>query len=260
MPDRSSELFDSHVHLTDDRFAGEADMVVLRAREAGVTDMVTVASDASDAEAARELALRCGIHSTAGIHPHSASKFAVGEMSAIQALLAFPEVVAVGETGLDFHYDNSPRDMQRESFEAHIDLAHETDLPIVVHSRSADADMIEVLNRRGSSVRGVLHCFTGSDNLFEAGLAAGWFFSFGGLVTFKSFEGQSHVRRVPWDRLMLETDGPYLAPVPMRGRRNEPAFITHTCAAVAGVRDATFDETADRTTRTARAFYGLDGP
>lgn len=259
MPDRSSELFDSHVHLTDDRFAGEADEVVLRAREAGITDMVTVASDASDASAARDLALRCGIHSTAGIHPHSASTFAAAEMDTIQALLASPEVVAVGETGLDFHYDNSPRDVQRESLEAHLDLACETDLPVVVHSRSADAEMVEVLNRRGSSVRGVLHCFTGGEALFEAGLAAGWFFSFGGLVTFRSFAGQSHVRRVPWDRLMLETDAPYMAPVPMRGKRNEPAFLTHTCEAVAMLRNATLEETADRTTRTARAFYGLDG-
>ncbi|MDH3297527.1 MAG: TatD family hydrolase [Gemmatimonadota bacterium] len=257
MPGRPSELFDSHVHLTDERFAGETDQVVSRAREAGITSMVTVASNAGDAAEARALARRCGIHSTAGIHPHSASNWAADEMDAVRALLAQPEVVAVGETGLDFHYDNSPRAIQRESFEAHLDLARDTGLPLVVHSRAADADMIEVLHHRGSSVRGVLHCFTGGDDLFDAGLAADWFFSFGGMVTFKSFAGQAQLRRVPWDRLMLETDAPYLAPVPMRGRRNEPAFLTHTCAAVALVRGATPEETARRTTRTARAFYGL---
>jgi TatD DNase family protein len=178
-------------------------------------------------------------------------------MEAIRSLLDEPEVVAVGETGLDFHYDNSPRDIQRESFEAHLDLARDTDRPVVVHARSADSEMVEVLGRRGQTVRGVLHCFTGGEELFEAGLEAGWFFSFGGVVTFKSFAGGSQVRRVPWDRLMLETDSPYLAPVPMRGRRNEPAFVRHACAVIADLRGVTFDETAERTTRSSLEFYGL---
>ena len=255
MPIRSAELFDSHLHLTDEQFAGEVGDVVGRAREAGVTRMVTIASDASDAHLARELACSHGIFSTAGIHPHAASTFNASSMDTIRSLLHEPEVVAVGETGLDFHYDNSPRDIQRDSFEAHLDLARETDLPVVVHSRSADPDMVEVLRRRGQTVRGVLHCFTGGDELFEAGLAAGWFFSFGGVVTFKSFAGGSHVRRVPWDRLMLETDSPYLAPVPMRGRRNEPAFVRHSCAVIAALREVSFDEAAERTSRCALDFY-----
>lgn len=257
MPIRSSELFDSHLHLTDKQFEGEVDQVVKRAREAGITRLVTVASDASDSLLALGIARQHGIFSTAGIHPHAASTFSNPEMESIRALLDEPEVVAVGETGLDFHYDNSPRELQRESFEAHLDLARDTDLPVVVHARSADSDMTEVIRRRGSMVRGVLHCFTGGDELFEAGLAAGWFFSFGGVVTFKSFAGSSQVCRVPWDRLMLETDSPYLAPVPMRGRRNEPAFMRHSCAIVAGLRGSTFDETAERTTQATLDFYGL---
>lgn len=257
MPIRSSELFDSHLHLTDDQFDGEVDQVVTRARDAGVSRMVTVASDESDSEAACNLARQQGILSTAGIHPHAASTYTASSMAAIRSLLDEPEVVAIGETGLDFHYDNSPRDIQRESFEAHLDLARDTDRPVVVHSRSADSDMVEVLRRRGQTVRGVLHCFTGGDELLEAGLQAGWFFSFGGVVTFKSFAGASQVRRVPWDRLMLETDSPYLAPVPMRGRRNEPAFVRHTCAVIAAFRGATVDETAKHTTRAAIDFYGL---
>lgn len=258
MPVRRSELFDSHVHLTDEKFAGEADEVLCRAREAGISGIVTVASDVADAVEARSLAERCGIHSTAGIHPHSASSFTRDELDAVRELLDDPRVVAVGETGLDFHYDNSPRGIQRDSFEAHLDLADDTGMPVVVHSRAADAEMVEVLKRRGSTMRGVLHCFTGGDDLFDAGLKAGWFFSFGGMVTFKSFAGQQHLRRVPWDRLLLETDAPYLAPVPRRGRRNEPSYMTHTCAAVAAFRESTFEETADRTTLAARAFYGLD--
>ncbi|TFG61663.1 MAG: TatD family deoxyribonuclease, partial [Gemmatimonadales bacterium] len=191
------------------------------------------------------------------IHPHAASTFSTSAMDTIRALLDEPEVVAVGETGLDFTYDNSPRDIQRESLEAHLDLARDMDRPVVVHARSADSEMVEVLRRRGQTVRGVLHCFSGGDELFEAGLAAGWFFSFGGMVTFKSFAGGSQVRRIPWDRLMLETDSPYMAPVPMRGRRNEPAFVRHACAVVAALRGATFDETAERTSRTALDFFGL---
>ncbi len=257
MPVGSPELFDSHLHLTDERFEGEIDQVVNRAREAGVTRMVTIASDLPDALAARSVARQHGIYSTAGIHPHAASTFTVSELDGIRSLLDEPDVVAVGETGLDFHYDNSPRDIQRESFEAHLDLALEMDRPVVVHARSADSDMVDVLRRRGQAVRGVLHCFTGGDDLLAAGLSAGWFFSFGGMVTFKSFAGEAQVRRVPWDRLMLETDSPYLAPVPMRGRRNEAAFLRYTCAAVAAVRGVTFDETAERTCRSALAFYGL---
>lgn len=257
MPNRSAELFDSHLHLTDEQFKGEVDQVIRRAREANVTRMVTVASDAKDSLAARDAARQHGIFSTAGIHPHAASTFTVSSMDSIRSLLDEPEVVAVGETGLDFHYDNSPHAIQRESFEAHLDLARDTGRPIVVHARSADTDMVEVLQRRGRTVRGVLHCFTGGDELLEAGLEAGWFFSFGGVVTFKSFAGGSQVRRVPWDRLMIETDSPYLAPVPMRGRRNEPAFIRHCCAVVAALRGSTFDETAKRTTRSAIDFYGL---
>ena len=257
MPNRSAELFDSHLHLTDEQFKGEVDQVIRRAREANVTRMVTVASDATDSLAARDAARRHRIFSTAGIHPHAASTFTVSSMDSIRSLLDEPEVVAVGETGLDFHYDNSPRAIQRESFEAHLDLARDTGRPIVVHARSADTDMVEVLRRRGRTVRGVLHCFTGGDELLEAGLEAGWFFSFGGVVTFKSFAGGSQVRRVPWDRLMIETDSPYLAPVPMRGRRNEPAFIRHCCVVVAALRGSTFDETAKRTTRSAIDFYGL---
>ena len=257
MPVGSSELFDSHLHLTDERFEGEIDQVVKRAREAGVTRMVTVASDLPDALAARTLARQHGIHSTTGIHPHAASTFSPSQMDAIRSLLDEPEVVAVGETGLDFHYDNSPREIQRESYEAHLDLASDTDKPVVVHARSADSDMVDVLRRRGHTVFGVLHCFTGGDDLFAAGLAAGWYFSFGGMVTFKSFTGQEQLRRVPWNRLMLETDSPYLAPVPMRGRRNEAAYLRHICVAVAAVRGVTFEETAERTTRSALDFYGL---
>ena len=257
MPVPSPELFDTHCHLTDDRFAGEVEQVLDRARKAHVVQLVTIASDVPDSHAALNVAREHGIHSTAGIHPHAASTWSPEAMAEIRELLREPEVVAVGETGLDFHYDNSPRDIQLRSFEAHLNLAEETGLPVVVHSRSADAEMVDVLERRGARVTGVLHCFTGSDDLFTAGLEAGWYFSFGGMVTFKSFAGQDHLARVPWNRLMLETDSPYLAPVPMRGRRNEPSLLPHTCGAVADIRGVEVEEAARRTFDTALGFYGL---
>lgn len=257
MPVPSPELFDTHCHLTDDRFAGEVEQVVDRARQANVVRLVTIASDVRDSHAALEVAREHGIHCTAGIHPHAASTWSPEAMTRVGELLGEPEVVGVGETGLDFHYDNSPRDSQLRSFEAHLDLAEETGLPVVVHSRSADREMIEVLRRRGARVSGVLHCFTGTDELFDAGLEAGWCFSFGGMVTFKSFAGQDHLERIPWDRLMLETDSPYLAPVPMRGRRNEPSLLSHTCVAVASMRGVEVEEAARRTFAAGLEFYGL---
>lgn len=254
-------MFDSHLHLTAERFDGDVDEVVARARAAGVSRMVTIATDPADARAALGLTRRIVgvVGCTAGLHPHGASAWRADTADDLRALLSEPDVVAVGETGLDFHYDNSPRGVQRVAFEAQLDLAVETRLPVVVHSRDADEETCRVLRDRGSEVRGVLHCFTGGDALLDAGLEAGWWVSFGGIVTFGSFDAPDQVRRVPWDRLMIETDSPYLAPVPKRGRRNEPAFLRHVCERVAELRGAGADEAAERTTRAALSFYGL-GP
>lgn len=253
-------MFDSHLHLTAERFDEDVDEVVARARAAGVSRMVTIATDPADAHAALDLTRRLSgvVGCTAGLHPHDASAWRPDTAGTLRTLLSEPEVVAVGETGLDFHYDNSPRDVQRAAFEAQLDLAVEARLPVVVHSRDADEEMRDVLRARGTDVRGVLHCFTGGDALLDAGLEAGWWVSFGGIVTFRSFDAPDQVRRVPWDRLMIETDSPYLAPVPLRGRRNEPAFLPHVCERVAELRGARADETAERTTRAALSFYGLE--
>ena len=253
-------MFDSHLHLTAERFAGEVDEVIARACAAGVSRMVTVATDVSDARAALDVARRHAgaVFSTAGVHPHDASAWDDASTGALRNLLAELEVVAVGETGLDFHYDYAPRERQLAAFEAQLDLAAESGLPVVVHSRDADDAMLDVLRARGRDVRGVLHCFTGGDELLDAGLDAGWWVSFGGIVTFRSFGTPDQVRRVPWERLMIETDSPYLAPVPMRGRRNEPAFLPHVCERVAELRGARIQETAARTARAALSFYGFE--
>ncbi len=250
-------MFDSHCHLTDAKFADDLENVLRRAREAGLRGLVTIASNADDADAAFDLAQRDPtVWCTAGIHPHDAATTNTDFARIIEGVRR-PRVVAIGETGLDYHYDHSPRDVQKASFHRHIALAAETGLPLVVHSRNAADDMIAAL-RDARGTTGVLHCFTGGAALFDAGLAAGWYFSFGGMVTFRNFDGADVLRAVPADRLLLETDSPYLAPVPWRGRRNEPSFLPATLEQAARILDVDATALADRTESNARAFYRLD--
>ena len=251
-------LFDSHCHLTAGAFEEDLEPVLARARAAGVAELVTIASDLEDATRALGLArTTAGLWSSAGLHPHEADHFDDRTIDGLRRLAAEPEVVAIGEAGLDFHYDNAPRDRQIGCFEAQLVLAAELDLPIVVHSRDADEETAELL-RAATGVRGVLHCFTGGPELLDAGLDAGWMVSFSGIVSVRRVDGADLVRRVPDERLLIETDSPYLAPVPNRGRRNEPSFLPLTCAVVAGIRDQALETTAEVTRHNARAFYGLD--
>lgn len=259
----AAPLFDTHCHLTAEAFADEAEAVLRRAREVGLVGIVTIASDAADAVRALELAhAHADVWATAGIHPHEAGAARPGDFSRIQELAAEPRVVAIGETGLDYHYDHSPRTVQRALLDRHIELAAGTGMPLVVHAREAEEDTIAALAAAQSAgARGVLHCFTGSARMLDAALGApGWLLSFGGMVTFKRFDGADLLRAVPDDRLLLETDAPYLAPVPLRGRRNEPAFLVHTCEAIARLRGVEPADLAATTTRNARRFYGLDEP
>ncbi|HUG01539.1 MAG TPA: TatD family hydrolase [Longimicrobiales bacterium] len=254
-------LFDSHCHLTDERLLADLPGVLDRARAARVTRFVTIASDADDAARALTLArAHEGLFCTAGVHPHAVGEAAADALGRVADLLAEPEVVAVGETGLDFYYDNAPRETQRRLFEAHLALAVAHDLPAVVHSRSADEDTAAMIAEYAGSARGVLHCFAGSPDLLRAGLDAGWWVSFSGLVTFPKFERRALIEQVPADRLLIETDSPYLAPVPYRGRTNEPAYLVHVAAAVAEARREAPAEIARRTTRNAHAFYRLPYP
>ena len=253
------KLFDSHLHLTDDAFAEIRAETIARAREAGVVGMVSVASNPGDARAALQLAnAHDGIWATAGLHPHEAHSYSPDQLSSLRTLAGDPAVVAIGETGLDFYYDNSPRAEQEASFEAQLALASETGLPAVVHSRAADAETIRFIRSFEGRVLGVLHCFSGGPALLEAGLDAGWYVSFSGIVTFKKFEDGDLVRRVPADRLLIETDSPYLAPVPLRGKRNEPSLVRHTCAAVAAIREEEPEEVARLTLENACRFYGVE--
>ncbi|MCG6955116.1 MAG: TatD family hydrolase [Gemmatimonadetes bacterium] len=263
----AAELFDSHCHLTDTAFRDDRGAVLLRARAAGVTRLVCIASDLDDGAAAVALVRSFAdseadttprMWCTAGVHPHEAGAAAPDSMERLRTLSASPEVVALGETGLDYHYDHSPRDMQRSLFEAHLQLGEEVGLPVVVHAREADDDIAAALLAAPAGTRGVLHCFTGGERAFAAAMERDWYVSFSGITSFKSFGVADLLREVPADRLLVETDSPYLAPVPMRGKRNEPAFVAHVVEAVAGHLGEAPMSVAARTTANALRFYQID--
>lgn len=254
-------LFDSHAHLTDERFGSEIGDVLARAADQGVAEIVSIASDLDDAEIAMELARqheRPRIHCTVGVHPHVAQHCTSEALDRIRELASSDLVVALGEMGLDFYYDNAPRETQIEAFGAQMDLAAELGLPVVVHSREADDETARIVREASGRVVGVLHCFSAGDGVLQAGLAADWYVSFSGLVTFKSFQGHEQLRRVPESRLLVETDSPYLAPVPVRGRRNEPANVRHVLERVAEIRVEDVGRLADATYENACRFYGLE--
>ena len=253
-------MIDAHAHLTDERLAGEVEAVLARAAAAGVEAVVTIGTDVADSRAALDLALRFdALRATAGIHPHAASSADEAALAEVRELAAHPRVVAIGETGLDYHYDLSPRDAQRAAFVRHLEMAAELRLPVVVHSRQADGDLGAMVREHGPSVAGVLHSFAGGRPLMEAALEAGWYVSFSGMITFRRYEGADLVRAVPADRLLVETDSPYLAPVPYRGKRNEPAYVAAVAARAAELRGEPLEELRERTARNARRFYALEG-
>jgi TatD DNase family protein len=253
-------MFDSHCHLTDEQFHGDLEAVLARAWRAGLEGIVTIASDAADAERALAIATAHDrIWSTAGMHPHVAASAGDADLERIHAALAHERVVAIGETGLDYHYDNAPRAVQRRLFAWHLEAARDTGYPVVVHSRSADDDTAALI-REHPAVTGVLHCFSGGRTLFDSALAAGWYISFAGMITFRKFDGADLIAATPADRLLLETDSPYLAPVPHRGHRNEPAFVAETWRTAARFRDELPDVTARLVADNARRFYRLPPP
>lgn len=224
--------------------------------------MVSIASGLDDARAAIELARVTPpprILATAGIHPHEAEGCTPEALADLEQLARTDAVVAVGETGLDFYYENAPRRRQTEGFRAQLEIAGRLDLPLVVHSREADQETATLIRESAGQVVGVLHCFSGGAELLRQGLAAGWYVSFSGLVTFKNFHDFESVRAVPSDRLLAETDSPHLAPVPMRGRRNEPSFLEHTVRRLAEIRGEEPDKIAEITFENACRFYSVSG-
>lgn len=252
------QFTDAHAHLTDRRILPQVDEVVARAEAAGVTTIVTIATKPGDWAGCVELAERFpGVRATAGIHPHNAAEADEDAFTRLEEALSHPRVVAVGETGLDYHYDFAPREAQRASFARHLELARERGMPAIVHAREADDDVRALLREAGQGTTGVLHSFSSGRALLEEALAMGWYASFSGMVTFRNFDGDEFVRMVPADRILVETDTPYLAPVPHRGKTNEPAFVPHVAARCAGIRGEDPAEFAARTVENARRFYGI---
>ncbi len=251
-------LIDSHVNLHAPQFDTDREAVIVRAREAGVRLMVNISDRLSNFDAVHAVAARHeDIWCTVGTHPHEAKENEALAPADLIELASRPKVVGIGETGLDFHYDLSPREVQAAVFRAHIAAARETDLPLVVHTREADdstASILEEEHARGH-FRMLLHCYTSGPELARRAAALGAWFSVSGIATFKAAEDVRAVIRVmPEDRIIVETDCPYLAPVPMRGRRNEPAYLSHVVGALAGVRGWSVPDTE---ARTADAFFAL---
>ncbi len=247
-------LIDTHCHLADARFSEDREAVVARARSGGVQHVILIADTADTTDRVREYAKTFGLSATAGVHPHEASSWNPEIRARIEAATQDPLVVAVGEAGLDYHYDHSPRDAQRRAFEAQLDLAAQRQLPIVIHAREADADMSAML--RAAECQLVLHSFSSGPEVLEVALAKGAYVSFSGMVTFRSWTDAHAVTSVPKDRLLVETDAPYLAPVPHRGKRNEPLFVRHVADRLAEMRQTTFDDVATVTTANAARCFG----
>jgi TatD DNase family protein len=240
---------DSHCHLDFPDFAPERDAVIARAQAAGVSTMLTIGTRLDQFDGVRALAeANPRIWCTVGAHPHEAADHTELTAERLVALAAHPRVVGIGETGLDFHYDLSPRDQQERVFRAHIAASQATGLPLIIHAREADAEIAAIL-RAEKPPPGVLHCFTGTRALAETVLDLGFYISISGIVTFRNAEAlRAIVRDLPLDRLLVETDAPYLAPVPYRGKRNEPAFVVATAAFVAELKGTTAEALAAATT------------
>ena len=251
-------LVDSHVNLHGEKFSGDRGKVIARAREAGVRVMLNICCNIRDFEAVVAVAEEDpDIWATVGTHPHDAKDIPDITAAQLCEMAQHPKVVGIGETGFDFHYGYSAQDAQVTNFRAHIEAAAESGLPLVVHTREADALMLETLRDTGagSAYAAELHCYTSGPELAEWAAEAGLYFSVSGIATFKNaHEVRERIKAMPDDRIMLETDCPYLAPVPHRGRRNEPAFLPHVAEALADVKGWTLEDTARRTTD---AFFRL---
>lgn len=252
-------LIDSHCHLNHEQFAGDLPQTVARAEAADVRRMVVVGYDIPSSEQAVGLAERfASVYAAVAVHPHDAKDYDARAEARLRAWAAHPKVVAIGEIGLDYHYDFSPRAAQFAALQAQLALAHEVGLPVIIHCREAYDDVLDVLEAgQVGAVGGVMHCWGGTAAEAERALALGLCLGFGGALTFKNAEPTRTVARaVPSDRLLVETDAPYLAPVPHRGRRNEPAYTRLVAERLADLRGLSWENMAEVTTANARRLFG----
>jgi TatD DNase family protein len=259
---QSLGLIDSHAHIQGKEYVGETEAVIARARDAGVEQIIVVGGAgqmSSNTEAVALAESHANLYATIGMHPHDAKRVHEQELRELKKLSAHSKVIAVGETGLDYYYDHSPREVQREVFAQFISLANEIELPLVVHERDAAHEAVDLLRSEGKGkVLGVIHCFTGDYVAARNYLDLGFYLSFTGIITFKNADSlREVVRKVPLDRMLVETDSPYLAPVPHRGKRNEPAYVRQVAETVARIKGVSLEEVAWTTTCNVRELFRI---
>lgn len=257
-----TRFFDTHAHLDGTAFDEDREAVFERARAAGITDLVLIgASDGfeSNLDTLEIAEGRPGVHVSVGVHPHDAARVESDAVRRVEALANRPQVVAIGETGLDYYYDNSPRAEQQQMFREFIQLAKQLRKPLVIHTRDAEEDTLKILEEEGArDVGGIIHCFSGTSYLARGALELGFYISFSGILTFRrSDEIRDVAAWMPRDRALVETDCPYLAPVPHRGKRNEPAHVIHTAQRLAEVWSVDLDEVKAVTGDNAARVFGL---
>ena len=253
-------LIDSHCHLDDPRYDADREEMTQRAREAGIAHFVTIGCDLETSRAAVTLAEQHPfISATVGVHPHEVKRIEAGWYDALQALATSTRVVAYGEIGLDYHYDHSPRDVQRERFREQVRLAHALNLPLVIHTREAQEDTMTILREENAAeVGGVFHCFAGDAWLAKDALDLGFSLSFSGIITFQNATMlRDIVKTVPLDRILIETDSPYLTPVPYRGKRNEPAYVRYVAEKIAELHGLSVPEVEEATTQNTKRLFRI---
>lgn len=253
-------LIDSHAHLDDRRFNRDRDMIIKNLNSNGVESVVNIGADLKTSRASVELADKYeNIYAVVGIHPHSATELDQDALDSLREMAKNEKVLAIGETGLDFHYDRSPRDVQRAAFKAQIDLAKELDLPLVIHSREADGETFDTIKEEmDGNLKVLLHCYSGSAELAKEYVKLGCYISLAGPVTFNNARVPKEVAKaVPLDRLLVETDSPYLTPHPYRGKRNEPMFVKYVAEKIAELKGLEKEEVAKATRENTKEFYNM---
>ncbi|MFO7296098.1 MAG: TatD family hydrolase [Clostridia bacterium] len=253
-------LFDTHAHLEDERFDQDREQLIEELPEKGVAYVVNVGSTLETSRMSVELAARYPfIYAAVGVHPHEVSQMSSRDLATLEAMTTGQKVVAIGEIGLDYYYDFSPRELQREWFAQQIDLAYSLGLPIIIHDREAHADVLDILKaKKDRIVGGVMHCYSGSWEMAKDFMDLGLYISLGGPVTFKNAKRPVEVaQKIPLDRLVIETDSPYLAPTPHRGKRNNPAYVGLVAQKIAEIRGMSFEEIAEITLNNAKKLFKI---
>lgn len=254
-------LIDSHAHLDDERFDKDRDILIKSLKENGIDLIINVGADVSSSIKSVSLSQEYeNIYAAVGVHPHSAKDMDESTIDILKSFAGREKVVAIGEIGLDYYYDNSPRDIQRQRFIEQLELAKEVDLPVIIHSRDAAGETFDILkSAQDGSLEGVLHCYSGSVEMALEYIKLGFYISLAGPVSFKNAKMPKEVAKaVPLDRLLIETDSPYLTPEPYRGKRNEPIYVRYVAGTIAELREMSFEELATRTSENTKRLFRIE--